>query len=107
MPAGSMLSTLTSSNSISSGGKSPDRHWTISGLKTRFSFKKTNSFNVPLRSTEDDSAAYRRRDRSIISSTFYDREITKTVSEPADFVPLQLRDKSMNELLLLLRPVSV
>jgi hypothetical protein len=57
-----------------------------------------------------DEIATRRRDRSITTSTFYDDEhmaVTKSVSEPAEFIPLDLKGKSMNELLVLLKPVSV
>ncbi len=91
---------------VSSGGT---RHWSISGLKTRFSFKKSQSLVVPVRDSQDDTAYSRRRDRSKTASTFYDDEnmsVTKNVSEPADFKSLELRGKSMNELLMLLKPVS-
>lgn len=93
-------------------GSSPGagRHWTISTLKQRFSIKKSNSFHVPMRETQDDFATTRRRDRSITTSTFYDDEnmaVTKSVSEPAEFIPLDLKGKNMNELLLLLKSVSV
>ena len=84
-----------------------ERHWTISSLRTRFSFKKANS---SLRDTSDDSVIQRRRDRSLTSSTFYDDEniaVTKNVVEPADFTPLSLTGKSMNELLMLLKSVSL
>ena len=87
-----------------------ERHWTISSLRTRFSFKKANSFAVSLRDTSDDSVIQRRRDRSLTSSTFYDDEnmaVTKNVVEPADFSPLSLTGKSMNELLMLLKSVSL
>ena len=85
------------------------RHWSISGLKTRFSFRKTQSFAVPLRDSHDDTSVPRRRDRSKTASTFYDDEnmsVTKNVSEPADFDPLELKGKNMNELLMLLKPVK-
>ena len=89
-----------------------NRHWSIpSSIKKRFSFagKKSESFNVPLR--EDGGASPRRRDRSITTSTFYYNDehmaVTKNVSEPADFNPLQLTGKNMNELLVLLKPVSL
>lgn len=98
-----MLSLKAESGSLSVG-----RHWTISGLKTRFSFKKANSFHVATREASEDVVS-RRRDRSITASTFYDDEnmaITRNVSEPADFVPLGLIGKNMNELLVLLKPVS-
>lgn len=87
------------------------RHWSIpNSIKKRFSFtaKKAESSSVPLR--EDDCMSPKRRDRSITASTFYDDEsmaVTKNVSEPADFSPLQLKGKNMNELLMLLRPVSL
>ena len=91
-------------------GPSPGgRHWSISGLTKKFSFKKHSlSFTVPLR---DDSQVdtTRRRERSITTSTFYTTEnmaVTRNVSEPADFASLQLTGKNMNELLLLLKPVS-
>lgn len=90
------------------GSSSPStRHWSISNLRTKF--KKANSFHVSLREPRDDGLASRRRDRSITTSTFYDDEnmaVTKSVSEPADFVPLELKGKNMNELLMLLKPVS-
>lgn len=85
------------------------RHWSISTLKSKLSIKKTYSFHVPVREYDDDSAVSRRRDRSITTSTFYDNEhmaVTKNVSEPAEFSSLQLTGKGMNELLLLLKPVS-
>ena len=90
----------------SSGGT---RHWSISGLRTKFSFRKAQSLTVPMRDSQDDASYTRRRDRSKTASTFYDDEnmsVTKNVSEPADFTPLELRGKSMNELLMLLKPVS-
>jgi len=92
-----------------SSQKMGDRHWTISGLKTRLSFKKSASFNASsdLESTEVPGYI-RRKDRSITGSIFYDDEnmsVTKSVSEPADFEPLDLKQKSMNELLSLLSPV--
>lgn len=96
-----------SPSSVTSGGT---RHWSISGLKTKFSFRRTQSSAVPLRDSQDESQYSRRRDRSKTASTFYDDEnmsITRNVSEPADFHPLELRGKSMNELLLLLKPVSL
>lgn len=85
---------------------SPGRHWSISNLKSKFAIKKSASFNVTLR---DDSTIARRRDRSITSSTFYENDnmaVTKNMSEPAEFTPLELRGKNMNELLKLLKPVS-
>lgn len=90
------------------GSPSPGRHWTINNLRQKFSIKKSNSFNVPMRAQDD--IATRRRDRSITTSTFYDDEnmaVTRSVSEPAEFIPLDLKGKSMNELLTLLKPVSV
>lgn len=100
-----------STDLTASVANSNSRHWTMPGipsLKKRFSFssKKAESFGATLR---EDEGSSRRRDRSITSSTFYDDEnmaVTKNLSEPADFSPLQLTGKNMNELLLLLRPVS-
>lgn len=90
------------------------RHWSISGsisgLKSKFSLKKTHSFAVPLRDSQDIATTARRRDRAKTASTFYDDEnmsVTKNVSQPAEFNPLDLKGKNMNELLLLLKPVSL
>ena len=101
---------VVSSSAGLSSSPSTGRHWSISNLKTKFTFKKSNSFHVPMRETQDETAVARRRDRSITSSTFYDDEnmaITKSVSEPAEFIPLELKGKNMNELLMVLKPVSL
>ena len=100
---------LENSLPLMSSQKMGDRHWTISGLKTRLSFKKSASFNASLDQECAEEPGYiRRKDRSITASIFYDDEnmsVTKSVSEPADFEPLDLKQKSMNELLSLLSPV--
>lgn len=103
--------------SASAGPTAGGRHWTISGLKTKFSFRKSQSFSAPMRenrdnglSLRDNALSPRRRDRSITGSIFYDDEnmaVTKNVSEPAEFDSLDLRGKSMNELLVLIKPVSI
>lgn len=85
--------------------------WNFSSIKTKFSsLRKANSLNVaPLRDYPEETFS-RRRDKSITASIFYDDDsmaVTKNLSEPADFNPLDLKGKTMNELLMLLKPVII
>ena len=102
-PFESMERSLTPTTAAKFG----DRHWTISGLRTRFSsFKKSHSSEQDI---TEDPGYIRRKDRSITASVFYDDEnmsVTKCVSEPGNFDPLDLKGKAMNEILSLLIPVS-
>ncbi len=101
--------SIEASLTPSTGQKLGERHWTISGIRTRLSSFKRPSINASSELDVEDSTYIRRKDRSITTSVFYDDEnmsITKSLSEPADFEPLDLKEKTMNELLSLLVPVS-
>ena len=103
----------------SSARKSADRHstmskfgerqWTISNIKTKIaSIRKVNSTTSPPQDYPEEISSHQRRDKSVTGSVFYgdgSMAVTTNLSEPADFQPLDLKGKTMNELLMLLKPV--
>ena len=84
-----------SSESCSSRGVEVRRSLTMSGPLTRRRSSKRSSL------TEEALLSPSRR------ATFYEHEdVTRPVSHPADFAPLELQGKKMDQVLKLLKPVS-
>ena len=82
-------------DSSSSRGVEVRRSLTISGPPTRRRLSKRSSL------TEETLLSPSRR------ATFYEHEdVTRPVSRPADFAPLDLQGKKMDKVLKLLKPVS-
>ena len=85
------------------------RSKTMSGLgsfkKPRLSFRSSSPDLQREESSPVPPPRSKKKQRS--GSQFYDHEdITRRIIEPKDFPELNLRDKDVRELLLLLRPVS-
>ena len=92
---GSIGGEELSSESSSSRGVEVRRSLTISGPLTRRRSSKRSSL------TEEALLSPNRR------ATFYEHDdVTRPVSHPADFAPLELQGKKTDQVLKLLKPVS-